>query len=555
MVEASARLGKWFSYEGCRWPPGIPGGGPTVTTNVSWGERAGEFNAADWRKEDWLVCSALIPQGETEKLDEAGCVLTPHDLAVSPGWRKRDDFDFGEFCEVKGIGFHPWVITDKNPVTDDLRVQLRQDFSLYHGLEEREPGRFFHPLDGLLVAQVGKDTHQFLDPTPRVSVHTDFLRDFLAARGMALLVSIVADRFANAESAEQLELDEAENEEIDHWTWRTAIIHPPGTSMHKYWRGRAILRRHVVVEPYEKPKPERSVWPCFDLNPRDDSLPEFVLDTEGTKGVLDDRSCPAYLFFRSEVLARHLTMRGYRVWFHMRRWGGASGPRYDHSIDVGINSEGLVNAFAPDLCKLSASEQAHWAAHSVLPSGDVCGEMFQTRMMLDPPRSPGVVDLVEESKKTLGAAFQDRFGAPLFSSSRPENRELACLTVGPIYGEMHEVSKLSKTLYEWVIEPMKTESLRTGVQNPEAGWRQIKLLKEVSVGLGKTEAEASRMTAALTGLNELRIAAAHVGASVGEDTWKLLGLSAEPSNARNAWDVCVGQVVKALDEIGETLKG
>jgi hypothetical protein len=58
--------------------------------------------------------------------------------------------------------------------------------------------QYMHPLDGNAVLRTSVEKVAFYNPTPHVLVHKDYLRDYLAARRGALLVSAVADRFWNA---------------------------------------------------------------------------------------------------------------------------------------------------------------------------------------------------------------------------------------------------------------------------------------------------------------------------------------------------------------------
>ncbi|MEQ9481001.1 hypothetical protein [Coleofasciculus sp. F4-SAH-05] len=197
------------------------------------------------------------------------------------------------------------------------------------------------------------DSHKTYDPTDRVIIHRDYLRDFLSALGMGLLISVTADRFANAATEEELEIEPSENKQIDELTWISTNIHTPDFTKHSSFRGRSILRRNFIIEPYDRPKFERSPWYFFGEDPIQESeLPSFIVNDEGKRQALQKNTYLVnssseigwlgYLYFRPEVLQKYLQVPGYRVFFHMRNWGVASLPGDRGTIDVGINSQGLV---------------------------------------------------------------------------------------------------------------------------------------------------------------------------------------------------------------------
>jgi hypothetical protein len=271
----------WFRFSDRNNSPYQPVGPSMITTQRLWHESRGSINDPNWIAEDWSIRSVLVP---TDKLEEAAETLEESYPSQPVGWRDAYEFDFGEYTEVGGIPLYPWNLSYEDPITRTLKVTLRQDFITYHVLEEREPGRYYHPTANMLVAQYDIDSHRLYKPTPRISVHRDFLKDFLAARGMGLLISIVADRFANAGSEVELEIDDLEDEVVDVQTRISTIVHTPDDTGHPFFRGRSILRRNLVIQPYDKPRIERSPWPYYDELPTNaPDAPHFIVDAEGGK--------------------------------------------------------------------------------------------------------------------------------------------------------------------------------------------------------------------------------------------------------------------------------
>ena len=265
-----------------------------------------------------------------------------------------------------------------------------------------------------------------------------------------------------------------------------------------------------------------------------------------------------YLYFRPEVLHKYLNTPGYCVFFHMRNWGSASLPGDRGNVDVAINSHGLVNAFAPQIAQMSISEQAYWASFSSLPSGEICEEMFQTRMQQNPPRSPALTEVIESAKADLDSVFQGLFSVPLFSSTSPSNQDLGKLSVGPVSSGEGEFLELTKVLFGWTIETMKIDSLRAALTKiggaVDNRLRQIKLLERILAAKNLDEVQARLITSPLVGLNELRLGSAHIGTVKFEQAFQLIGSSQMPSRPRARWGVCIDAVAQSLHSVARALQ-
>ena len=554
------KLRDWFRYSDREKLLYNPTTGTTITVEGFWRNELGEFNSPDWRREEWLIHSALVP---IDQLNAAAAqIMSPDYLTFEMGWDSKDQFSFGDYSHYGEIQLYALAQLVKHPISQNFTVELSRDFINYHALQKRNQSHYYHPIDNILVADTKLDSHEIYDPTARVIIHRDYLRDFLAALGMGLLISLTADRFANAATEEELELDQIEDEQIEELIWISTNIHAPEFTHHNCFRGRSILRRNFVIKPYDKPRFERSPWYYFGESVVEESeLPRFIVNDEGKRQSLPQNTYIGnyikngigkfgYLYFRPEVLQKYLQVPGYSVSFHTRNWGVASLPGDRDTIDVGINSHGLVNAFAPDIADLSLAEQAYWASFSSLPSGEICEELFETRMQQNPPCSPGLVDLIRESRSQLNSAFQNQIFADLFSDVEPSKQELHRLSVGAISNQFTEVLDLAKILYGWIIETMKVDQLRNTLISlggtVDKSLRQIKLLEKILVAKGLDQAQARTITAPLAGLNELRIGSAHIGNPELEVAFRLMGASMAPETPRLAWNLCVDAVTNCL---------
>ena len=562
MARSSRSLKDWFLYTNRDNPQLDPTSGTNIIIERLWESEKSNIDAPDWQREEWLIRSALIP---VEQLSAAfGEIPSPHYLNFELGWDQQDEFNFGNHSIYKGIDLYPLVSAIKHPTTDEYRIHLNSKFLMYHALIQPQSNQYYHPIDNIRVVDTEIETHRYLNPTAKVSVHRDYLRDFLAVIKMGLLISVVADRFANAMTEDELELIPAEDLKIDEFSSLSAYKH----AEHEHFTGRSIIRRTFVVAPYEKPRYERSPWYFFGKLQVDESrLPEFIVDNEGNRRTLPQKGFIGeyiergigdygYLYFRPEVLQKFIQIQGYSVFFHMRNWGIASSPGDRGTVDVGINSQGLVNAFAPDIAKLSIAEQAYWASFSSLPSGEVCEEMFQTRMQQRPPHSPGIVDILRNCRALLSESFKKKYNVEIINPINPSALELSRLSVGPLTRQFAELLELAKIMYGWVIETIRIDSLRiclsTAGQTMDKklkDLRQIKLLEKILIINGLGDIEALAVTSPLVGLNELRIGSAHIGSLELEHSFQLMGLSATPPTPKEGWNVCVDSVASSFRSI------
>jgi len=313
----------WFQYSDREKSPYNPTIGTSITIEGFWRNEFNNFNSPDWRREEWLIHSALVP---IDQLNIAAAeITTPHYLTFEMGWNSEDQFSFGDYSHYGEIQLYALAQLAKHPISQDFTVELSREFITYHALQQRNQSQYYHPVDNLLVAETKLDSHEIYDPTARVIIHRDYLRDFLAALGMGLLISLTTDRFANAATEDELELDQIEDEQIGELTWISTNIHTPEFTHHDCIRGRSILRRNFLIEPYDRPRFERSPWHYFGESQVEDSeLSRFIVNDEGERQSLPQNTCIGnyiengigefgYLYFRPEVLQKYLQIPGYNA--------------------------------------------------------------------------------------------------------------------------------------------------------------------------------------------------------------------------------------------------
>lgn len=523
----------------------------------------------DWEQEEWSISAALIPLesllNESGADIQAASSIRTH-LDFEPWWPDVKEFDFGEARHLDGVLAWPWLQHRVHRRTNALLIEPRADFILYHALDKREfpdhPGgtEYVHPLEDSVALRAWVERVAFYNPMPFATVQRDFLRDYLAARKASLLITVVADRFANAPTVDELELERMEQEPIGEYAWLTTAVHERASHNSKYAMGRSSLYWNLLIRGYPEPKQSRNAWHYHDerlQSAMDGQLaPTFIVNSEGTRRAANE-GCPLYLYFSTQVLGLYFTKSGYHAGFHMRTWGGATSPH--GCVDIGVNSRELLNALTSDIAKLPVQEQMHWASHSVLPDGEVCWAMFETRMQQDPPNLPGVIDLTADAFNGLIDSVHSRFGIQLAERVDDLPPDSGRLSVGPIRGEFLEVADLAVPLYSWVIERLRVAELRSLLKAQsvpfETSARQLVLLRLLLTNVaGTAEAEAKTILGPLDALNELRSKAAHVAKPDYSAVLARLGLSAMPVTPRRYWDAVVDAVANSLRQVTERIK-
>jgi len=98
----SITLRDWFQYADMNQPQYNPSAGQTITVDRFLVQEEGTFDSPEWRKEEWLIRSALIP------IDQLASsvveIKSPDYFNFDPGWNFDDKFDFGtcsHFGDIK----------------------------------------------------------------------------------------------------------------------------------------------------------------------------------------------------------------------------------------------------------------------------------------------------------------------------------------------------------------------------------------------------------------------------------------------------------------------
>ena len=518
-------------------------------------KESSESDKPDWRREEWSVRSVLVYK------DRGPTALERFEysiIKIAPWWRSESDFDFGLSSTIKGIKAESLYFERKHSLSGKLLSELRHDFVIYHGLEIRKTDEgvmeYYHPLDNMPVARIKIEEWWPFEPYPLVTIHSDYLRDYLAARKSSLVICQVSDRFANSLTPEEFGITSRKRHKIEPGFWMQNDVFE-NDNKEGLCQARSTLWRNFFVAPYERPKAQRGPWPYF-YSSHEESEARFIVDEQGNTSILD-ADVPTFLYFRRDVLAKFLNTPGYSIFFHMRHWGIAGHPG-GKAVDVGINSDGYVTAFTPDLQALSPQDQAYWSSYSSRPIGEICEELFKTRMQNNPPHSPGVHEIISDALSDFNNSFSNKFSTDILNQAQPSRYELAALTLGPLKEDHLELFPLSKTLYQWTVERIQIHSLKIALEKESIDFdeneRQILLLERLCRDvLGCPEQKTALVTDRLRGLNKLRQSDAHLGRADINRAFQKLGYSSVPRKVTNAWEAIVDGVGEAFKRMSDLL--
>jgi hypothetical protein len=388
-----------------------------------------------------------------------------------------------------------------------------------------------------------------------LEVRAEHLKDYLCARGMALRMSSYRERQEVVESDPDFrwpEPDETYNDGT-RWEGRVDVIHEGGE-----WFGNSMAVLHItrpnldfeedvptvgieddiasssftrkVSEARKVYRVVGEMWRDEWVEPgttstrirgdKPDPPIAFIVDAAGKKEPSESLiESGRWLWFKPELIPALAERRGGSLEWYTRETGAVRGSP-DGRVVFGINSLGLVNAYAKDVALLPEWLQRVWAGFNVGPEGKVSTELYQAQGQGIPARTKAPEPFLPIGISLLNDAFLKRFGFPLFRFHSTTaglfktcNRFKA-LSASGLYG-------LAKELVRVTLEPIETTRLHEVVSPPKGEkWGSLKSLENVlATVIGDKDAYAA--LGSLHGIYNLRIADAHIPSAELDDYFEL----------------------------------
>lgn len=456
------------------------------------------------------IFSALITMNEQQKLrvleDTSWDVHTDFGIPYFSGPLNGSiNFHLGDESESKGVKFEPFTILRHFHTAYQDRIEIIQNFVLYHNLYfDNETKKFVDPIREEIVIDFANGL--------RARVRVKYLRDYLAARQMCLVrfhdyvrrlavdfSKIFPDQTERRKTLEITEKDAHFKIDIvsdDHFQIGTTL---------------ALLNGKDIINPFEEPLHKN--YKFFKENDESKFADFIVGIEEGGKEILStcnedklhgkDASYLSSIFFKPEVLMKYYekpkryTVSPFEVTF-LDQW----------SIDYGKNEEGLVHAFLGDLGKLTFEEQLYWKSFNVPPSGGMSKEFFRSHFNAEFVQSSDPVDRLIRVRDNLATKCQEKFGIKPFRKLSEGDSYILKLLHVPITNEQHELDQQLGFLSKYLVDSIDQKEIESRVKwRPEEGTgpAQIRFLQAfLQEIVGIPEEEARMMLDPIRLLQRLR---------------------------------------------------
>jgi hypothetical protein len=417
-----------------------------------------------------------------------------------------------------------------------------------------------------------------------IEIKAEFLRDYLAARGLSLLVAQYRQRMAILADASYLPwAKESLREASEHDRFETRVfeVDTEGglfggrVAVFQMWRTDVDNGEDVPVfgpendsntasrsatferEGEKAYRAEGELWREEWIEPADRSLrvrgdrpvEEFfyIVDAGGGRlpaSALDNEDVGRYLWFRPTVVEALLQHRGAGLGWYTRQTGWVKCSP-DYSTHFGINQQGFVNVYAYDVAKLPQWQQRIWSGHNATPEGPVSSELLDSQQRCEPAATTAPEQEFERLLKRLNEVFASQHGGTLFRSHE---------STGDILRRVHrfraldttDLLALAKDVARITADSIDVGLLRTIIAPPKGvTWRSLKHLEQALA----TYVDAATARDALTplvGIYELRLGDAHLPSSELEDACKLAGV--------NLTDETMDRAVSLIDGAADSLR-
>lgn len=519
----------------------------------------GEYCYPGWKEEFFIAHTIAFPpdkRSEADRLDWQDFGHSRGPYAYRDGrykpcevYQRNDHEDLGValvFEQHLGNGHPPIWHLNQDLV---MALQLLQDGDQWVRPEE----------DYAVVARQRRDAEGLITA---IEIRGDCLRDYLAARGLALRLYYFRSRTAVSDDASQItwpqdgliegqqhDRFEARLWEVDErggrygagvgvfTMWRTDVDPDEDVPVfdresasntdamskefkrggEKYYRTLGEMWRAEWIEPAESSERVRGDASAEQVS--------FIVDATGERWLsskLDHEDIGRYLWFDPKLVPALLQRRGGGLTWYTQDTGGVwSLP--DHKVHFGINRVGLITVYAYDVARLPIWQQRTWAAFNTTPDGAVSGELLSAQMRTQPANTWAPEAAIPELMDRLDELFRHWLGTPLFKHH--DATPTIMKTVHRFRAlEQNGLLALAKDLARLTADRIDIVGLRTVCAPPKGQtWRSLKSL-ENELGTILEKDQAYTLLTPLVGIYELRLGDAHLPSSTLDDAFNMIGI-------------------------------
>lgn len=398
----------------------------------------------------------------------------------------------------------------------------------------------------------------------KLEMRTEHLRDYLAARQMALRVAWYRDRDAVLRNADHVEWRNAPPSiEEPHYRLEARYhdLHE-GSGMPFGGQSAVFTARRTDVYPEDDvpefgPETDDNVeeesqtfshkgtkvfrvegetwceeWvepATHSVRVRGDKVPSattFIIDASGqtqTGDEIDNEDIGKYLWFRPEVIPNLLRRRGAK-WCWYTRETGRIELTYGYGVHFGVNRLGLINSYAYDIGKLPEWQRRIWQGFNIAPEGGVSVELLAAQQRVKPASTLSPEAHLSEALEAVDNMFLTRFGVRLFRSH--SSRADISASIHRFRAiDQQGVFALAKDISRVIVEAIETPELHKIAPPPKGGGgtRSLKSLERVLATI-TTPTDAWDTLTNLVGIYELRGADAHLPSAELDEAFRLAGV-------------------------------
>ncbi len=392
-----------------------------------------------------------------------------------------------------------------------------------------------------------------------IVIRAEFLRDYLAARQMALRLVTYRSRSQTSNDADHISWPEGFTHSVEfggRFEGRVVAIHqggmPFGMTSAVFRTSRTDVDTELDVPTFENSEDasfESESWETRSVAPklyrvegefwrnewvqpaalsprvRYDDLPSdcsFVVDAAGNRQTADElnhEDVGRWLWFTPEVINIIADRRGGSLTWLTRDTAAVSAYRGDE-VNFGINSSGLVTVYAYDVARLPEWQRRIWMGFNVSPNGKVSAELLsaQVRAVASGTQAPEA--LLERERSNLADVFEAKWGRSLFQQHqdvenilRKANR-LRSTDRTSLLAMAKDLARISADCFDigalQAIVPPPTDTRLASLKSLE------KVITSIS-----SETEARAALKPLVGIYELRLGDAHLASKKIEDAFEL----------------------------------
>lgn len=415
----------------------------------------------------------------------------------------------------------------------------------------------------------------------RLEIRAEFLRDYLAARGMVLRASQYFQRWAIVQDASayswakdgRQETTKDSDFELRAFPLDAKGLVPGKAAVFKMFRtdvdeqgdvpefgpehggNTSGTSAYFDAQPAAAVRVEGELWRNYWIEPagrservRGDANPEDIYYFTGAAGErtraadLNHEDIGRWLWFRPGVVPELLKHRGASLEWYTRETGGVSaGP--GQLVHFGLNALGLVTVYAFDVTRLPRWEQRIWAGYNIAPDGGVSEELMSAQMACKVASTHAPERSFRELVERINVHFSSRFGGPLFKP-HPSTTEIMASVHRFRAHDQASMLALAKDVARLTADSIDVGVLRqiVGQGKGETPWRSLRHLQEALAKLCGDPVRARAALTPLAGIYDLRLADAHLPSKALEEALPLVPIDSGASPMQKGTQLLDGAV-------------